>query len=366
MRVLDRINEMRLDFNLLMKVISAGTFKKRTPLFVNLLVTNRCNMKCVYCIVKCNKLPVLDMPLGDLFRIVDELHALGTRYISIQGGEPLLRDDIGEIIDYINHNGIITDLVTNGLLIKEKLEELRKVRRLCVSLDGREEYNDLNRGRGTYRRVMENLEYARENGLNIYRIEATFTRNNADLDNLRFLFALAERFGCMLTPFPGLITEYNISDEFRAVALQKRSELIEFWRKVALLKKEGHVIHYADDIINNVVNMPETVCERYDETTTKKLGLPFCTLGRMSCYIDTDGEMYPCVPLFGLKGRNVYKNGVEKCWESFDDLSCRYCFIGGFCSFARINIKTVAHLWRVFVKYHMNGKKYGAKADQRG
>ncbi len=78
----------------------------------------------------------------------------------------------------------------------------------------------------------------------------------------------------------------------------------------------------------------------------------------------TDGEMYPCVSLFGLKGCNIYENGVEKCWESFGDLSCRYCFVGGFCSFARINIKAASRLGRTYMKYLLKGKKHNAVSGQ--
>jgi MoaA/NifB/PqqE/SkfB family radical SAM enzyme len=252
---------------------------------------------------------------------------------------------------------MISELITNGLLIKKRLKELRSVKRLCISVDGYAQFNDLNRGKGTYQRIMENIDYACRNGLNIYRIESTFTRNNANLENLKFLAKLSEKLNCVFTPFTALVTDYNASDEYRAVAIESQAELVEFWQKVMLLKREGYNIHFNELIIDNVVNMPSTVHERYDKETTEKLGLPFCTFGRLSCYIDTDGQMYPCVPLFGLKGRNIYQYSIKECWESFNDLDCFYCFIGGFCSFGRISMKSILHLVKVYTKYLMKPRK---------
>lgn len=359
--LLDRINEVYLDGKLFFKVILAKKFKKRVPFFVNIMVTNRCNMKCIYCVTQCNKLDEPDIPINKLFNIIDELYTLGTRYISIQGGEPLLRDDIGAIIEYINRKGIITELITNGLLIKKRIDALKKVRRLCISIDGFGEYNDLNRGKGSFARIMENIDFAKNNGLNIYRIESTFTKNNINIENLKFLAKLASRLNCIFTPFTALITDYNSCPEYKAVALESQDELSCFWKNIKSLKKDGYTIHFNDVIIDNVVNMPSTVHEKYDELTARKLGLPSCTFGRISCYIDTNGQMYPCVPLFGLSGANIYKQGIKRCWESFNNLPCAYCFIGGFCSFGNINIKSITHLFKVYSKYFAKSPSHKAR-----
>lgn len=356
MELLKRINEVYLDSKLLSRILFARIFKQRLPIFVNIMVTNRCNLKCVYCIVRCNKLDTRDIPISALFKMIDELYQIGARYISIQGGEPLLRDDIGDIIEYINRKGMITELITNGLLLKEKLQQVKKVKRLCVSIDGYEQYNDLNRGKGVYQQIIENINYARNNGLNIYRIESTFTKNNISSDNLEFLAKLTQSLDCIFTPFTALITDYNTS-EYNAIALDKREELLRFWKNIKSLKKQGYTIHFNDAIIDNLENMPSSVHDKYDAATARKLGLPFCTFGRISCYIDTNGSMYPCVPLFGLRGCNIYEHGIKKCWDSFGDLPCYYCFIGGFCSFARINIKSVLHFASVYLKYLMKPNK---------
>jgi MoaA/NifB/PqqE/SkfB family radical SAM enzyme len=357
MAILARIREMYLDGKLFLNTFGAVKFRKRRPLFVALMVTNRCNMRCIYCLVQANTLKVGDPPLKEIYRIIDELYSLGTRYISLQGGEPLLRDDIGEIIDYINRKGMITELITNGLLIRERLEELKRVKRLCLSIDGFGDYNDRQRGKGTFEKAIENFYYAKAEGLDIYRIEATFTRLNATDENLLFLARLTRELDCIFTPFAGIITDYNASGEFAKIALRYRGELVEFWQKIKQLRQQGYDIHYHDRTIENVRRMPEDVSKTYDAKTARKMRLTLCTQGRIYCYIDTDGMMYPCIPLVGIKGYSIYEHGIPKCWELLGTIDCSYCFMANFCSFGGFNLQTIAHFVKTYFRYIMKKRR---------
>ena len=76
--------------------------KKRVPLIVNYQVTTLCNLRCIYCYADLHSpKEERDLSTAEIFREIDELYGLGTRWIRLMGGEPLMRDDIGAIIDYI-------------------------------------------------------------------------------------------------------------------------------------------------------------------------------------------------------------------------------------------------------------------------
>ena len=99
------------------------------PLSVNLLVTSKCNASCPCC----NQRNFSgDLPLGEIERIARELTP---KYMPIGGGEPLLREDLGKIAETIRRYSVPA-VTTNGLLIEERIEELKKFHQVQVSLNG--------------------------------------------------------------------------------------------------------------------------------------------------------------------------------------------------------------------------------------
>jgi cyclic pyranopterin phosphate synthase len=68
---------------------------RKIPIAVRIELTNRCPNKCIYCDLKEN----IEMSKEEVFRLLDELKKLGTKKVSFSGGEPMIRKDIGEIID---------------------------------------------------------------------------------------------------------------------------------------------------------------------------------------------------------------------------------------------------------------------------
>src|SRR3989344_5649637 len=122
-------------FNLALKILKGRLTNKRIPASVVLCVTNRCNLRCAYCYAEYYDRHT-EFTTGQILSLIDELYEMGTRHISLNGGEALMRDDIEIIVDKINAKNILCQLTTNGLLVKDKINVLKKVDSLCVSLDG--------------------------------------------------------------------------------------------------------------------------------------------------------------------------------------------------------------------------------------
>lgn len=110
---------------------------KDKPYFAHLTLTHRCNLKCRYCqITKGN--PLEELSLEKTKEIIDILDNMGVAILSITGGEPLLRDDIYDMIDYSKSKNIYVRLVSNGTLPIERYERLlkSKIDSISISLDG--------------------------------------------------------------------------------------------------------------------------------------------------------------------------------------------------------------------------------------
>ena len=87
------------------------------PLTVIFNVISRCNATCEYCYAKYYARERDELDKEQIFSLVGGLVSLGIRRISFSGGEPLLRQDIGEIITHIKTKGVDGTLNTNGEII---------------------------------------------------------------------------------------------------------------------------------------------------------------------------------------------------------------------------------------------------------
>lgn len=104
--------------------------------FANIFVTRNCNLRCEYCNVW--KKRFSDLNLEDWCREIDVLAKHGCAHISLTGGEPTMRDDLTDLIRYINKKGISVSLVSNATLIDDDLVQALLKSGLdgfCASLD---------------------------------------------------------------------------------------------------------------------------------------------------------------------------------------------------------------------------------------
>src|SRR5216683_1435682 len=98
------------------------------PLSVHLDVTYRCNERCEHCYL--DHTGDGEMTTAEIKTVLDQLAAAGVFFLAISGGEPLVRPDCFEIIEYARALGFNVKLKTNAVLIREK--QARRLRELNV------------------------------------------------------------------------------------------------------------------------------------------------------------------------------------------------------------------------------------------
>ncbi len=113
----------RAGARLLAGLVSSALFEPHRPIMVFLNVTRRCNLACGYCTeYDDTSAPV---PLDTLRGRIDDLARLRTVMVTLNGGEPLLHPDLGEVVATIRGRGMTPALNTNGfLLTRERILEL--------------------------------------------------------------------------------------------------------------------------------------------------------------------------------------------------------------------------------------------------
>lgn len=316
------------------KLAKARLLNKNIPLTVSLTVTNRCNYRCIYCYGAYYDRKIKDFPTSVWLNLIDEVACLGTKMIHIEGGEPLLRNDIEEIIDKVKEKKIICRMNTNGALIQERIKAIKKLDALCVSLDGKEETNDKNRGKGTFKEIITGIKYAKENGIKIH-VSATVTTNN--IDAIDEILELAKELGFSVEF--GLPYEQTTSNKDNPAMKLYDKQMRDFLEKVIKYIDEGYPIFYSKSTYKYALHWPTSYKEKilYDETH-KDFKIINCYMGKYMCFVDGDGLVYPCGQLIGsFPALNFTEVGFKKAWENLEkNKKCKTCYCPCFIEFNQV------------------------------
>jgi GTP 3',8-cyclase len=157
-------------------------------------VTDRCNLRCNYCMPEENYvwLPRQELlTFEEIARLVDVFTSLGVTDVRLTGGEPLLRRDLPQLVRMLASNPLIRDLAltTNGVLFAEQGEALHAagLHRVTISLDSlRPERFAALTGRDSHAEVLEGIAAARRLGFPKLKLDTVVLRgvNEDELANL--------------------------------------------------------------------------------------------------------------------------------------------------------------------------------------
>ncbi|MFN4152117.1 MAG: radical SAM protein, partial [Candidatus Sericytochromatia bacterium] len=156
---------------------------------VTWFVTNKCNLSCVHCGVSANDRLFKDLTLEEFSQITPQLKKIGVEFITLSGGEALLRKDIVEVITFLKENGFKVGLVTNATYLTKKLQKLGKniPDSISISIDGLEENHFLIRqNKSNYKTAIKAIKEAKELGVNIISVATcVYPHNLKDLEELK-------------------------------------------------------------------------------------------------------------------------------------------------------------------------------------
>ena len=95
---------------------------KRRPFVLSHGINARCNLSCSFC--EYWRRPGKEMSMQEIFRMLEEASSFGIGVYNAWTVEPLLREDLPEILSYAKSQGLITSLITNGRLLARRAKEL--------------------------------------------------------------------------------------------------------------------------------------------------------------------------------------------------------------------------------------------------
>lgn len=305
-------------FDLVRAIVRAKLLRKSSPIFIQFSITNKCNIKCVYC--GYHSRIQNELSTDEVFLIIDELAKLGTKRICLSGGEPLLRKDIGEVIDHIKGYNIQCTIISNGILVPAKLDIIHKLDLIILSIDGDKEAHDRNRGIGSFEKVIQAAHIITNLKIPL-QISTALTKNN--MDSLEFIFKIAKKLGCKASIHPLYHSPKDSQGPF--FYMSTNEEYRKAIRNILKAKKKGSPAVFSTKTYKYILDWPDY---RKDMIIGEKLkrDSPKCYAGRLFGYIDTNGDFYPCVLFNGaIKARNCIKDGVRKAWNFCSNHNCTAC-----------------------------------------
>lgn len=206
--------------------------------YLRLSITDRCNLRCQYCMPEegVEKLSHSDiLSLEEIDEMVSSFVRLGIDKIRVTGGEPLVRNGVVSLIEMIRKHPEIKDLAltTNGLLLKKMAKSLKDagLDRVNISLDSLkpEKYFQMTRG-GSLETVLEGIEEAKRVGLTPIKLNVVIIGGFNDDEIVDFVHmtedeAIEVRF-IELMPI-GEVAKWSIKNYLpNTVVLEKVPELI--------------------------------------------------------------------------------------------------------------------------------------------
>lgn len=305
---LDHIfSRLVLPYNIL-KCKLFGIYK---PLVVLLYATDRCNLNCIYCRGHWSARKIPDLTTEEIIKIVDESKELGTCHFTIHGGEILLRDDVKYLIDYMKDKNLYVNLVTNGILLAQNINEIRNIDSLCISLDGSRDVNDVTRGKGTYEKILSAIKLAKKENFKL-NVHATLTKYNKN--DIGFLVKLAreigyyQQFSILLKPWLKEQIDISLDDE----------DIKKVLKEIISYKKQGYPIFTSIRTLENVLNwkFPYSKPMLKINEIPKNFNIIRCFYGKLKIVIDANGFVYPCSSLNqDFQALNVKEVGVKAAYE---------------------------------------------------
>jgi mycofactocin radical SAM maturase len=249
------------------------------PICLTWELTYACNLACVHCLSSSGRRDPRELTTAECMAVIDELERMQVFYVNIGGGEPTVRRDFWELIDYAVAHHVGVKFSTNGSRITpDRAAALARSDYVDVqvSVDGATpEVNDAIRGPGSYATAISAMERLAEAGFKGFKLSVVITRENvAQLDAFK---ALADRYGAQLrlTRLRPSGRGADVWDRLHPTAPQQR-ELYEW------LLAHGEDVLTGDSFFH---------LSGYGASLP---GLNLCGAGRVVCLIDPIGDVYAC------------------------------------------------------------------------
>ncbi len=288
------------------------------PEFIILDITHRCNLKCNICEIRKDK-PIGEYTLDEIKNLINEAIGWGVREFVLSGGEPFIREDIFEILDFVKEKNYRIGVLTNGIILNEYF--INKLLpyftsgslSLSISLDALnpEIHDEIRGGKGAFKKTSAALEKLsrlkkRHRGINFNTISIILNENLEELLDLAVFLKSLNVNSIQFQPLlpNNLImkerkggNKYWIPQERLAVLDAAIDKLLEF-------KKDNYLL------VRNSENNLRLVKKYFRGYLSQ--GDVKCLYAAKTVLVANNGDVTTCFESYG----NIRKDSLRKIFES--------------------------------------------------
>ena len=269
-------------------IVEAG--KRTIPLEVALELTHHCNFRCQHCYIPDFSAPDL-LSTERILALLDELAEMGTLFLTLTGGEMLLRPDWYEIASRARSLGFSLRLFTNGSTLDEEKADLIQTLHATVeiSLYSMDEgiFERITQKKGSFERTIRGIELLRERHVEVLLKIPVMVYNTTGFEKV---FEYAARIGATARADSRIVAKKNGD----LVTLKLRADPED----LLPLYRSGH-----------------TPCSIPEENGSDPRGVgPLCAAGNRYANIASSGEVRACNILPGAAG-NLREQTFREIWE---------------------------------------------------
>ena len=281
------------------------TYQYSAPLRMDLALTFKCQNDCVHCYAG-GPHETAELNTSQWKEVIDRLSQIGIFILTFTGGEPTLREDLPELLQYAQNKGMVTGLITNGRKLKDteyvKTLEKAGLDFVQVTLESHQpKIHDLmTAAEGSWKETVAGIKNAAQSQIYV-TTNTTLSKYNAP-DFLRTIDYIKElgvaAFGCNSLIYSGKANA--VSQEF-ALPVEALEEILPKIRDKAQ-QLNLKFLWYT----------PTQYC-RFDPVQLG-LGVKSCTAAMINMCVGPNGDVYPCQSYFESLG-NILVDSWEKIWN---------------------------------------------------
>ncbi len=280
-----------------MEDLGRWIIERHVPIYSTIEVTWRCNLHCIHCDMDPPRKDEEEISTDEIKDILKQMAKEGSLFLTLTGGEPLLREDLWEILEYAKSLKFIPKIITNGTLItKEYADRIKSLELLEVDISiygvTAEVHDAITGVQGSFEKTKEAIELLRKRDVKINLLTVLMRDNYFQYQELR---EHAE----------GMDVEHNISPTI----FPKRNGSKE---PLELRINDKQLKEYVDG------RLPDG-CSSVKELGRPDNTMPHCNFGRLYCAVDAYGRVYPCIIRTASVG-NLRKESLRKIWRESEKL----------------------------------------------
>ena len=281
------------------------SYQYSAPLRMDLALTFRCQNDCVHCYAG-GPHETPELSTVQWKSVIDKLSEIGVFILTFTGGEPTLREDLPELLLYAQKKGMVTGLISNGRMLKDKafvgVLEKSGLDFVQITLESHKPqvHDSMTGAKGSWKETVKGIQNAVQSEIYVSTNTTLSKHNFADfLTTIDYIKGLGvNAFGCNSLIYSGKAP--FASEEF-ALSIEELNILLP------KIRDKAHLIG-----LKFLWYTPTQYC--HFDPVQMGLGVKSCTAAMINACVGPNGDVYPCQSYFESLG-NILTEPWNKIWH---------------------------------------------------